>query len=165
VLSTRDAAERALAWPPVRADLTEMSSRWDLLAGRAGDDYHRASAGQAGAMVQDLVTAVDQENQAVATGRDWTMLSPRVDEIVRALDGALIGFVVAQTDPNADPGSGADPGDGTYPDGSRYPGGGAYPGPAQPRGPYPGPAQPGGGTYPGPGDDPGDGSGPSPYPA
>jgi hypothetical protein len=162
----------------VRADLTEMSSRWDLLAGRAADDYHRASAGQVSAMAEDLTTAVDQENQALATGRDWTMLSPRVDEIVRALDGALMGFLVAQPDPNATAGTGA-----TYPGDPGDPGGGAYPGPAQPRSPYPptqpgggaypggsttypgGGASPGGGTYPGPDDDPGDGSGPNPYPA
>ncbi|HEX5205363.1 MAG TPA: hypothetical protein VFW27_36015, partial [Actinoplanes sp.] len=50
VLSTRDAAERALAWPPVRAGLTETAARWSALATSAPDDYHRAAAGQIGVM-------------------------------------------------------------------------------------------------------------------
>ena len=101
VLSAREAADRALAWPPVRGDLTEMSARWAALAGRATDDYHRDSAGQISVMFQDLVSAVDAENQALATGRDWRVLSPQVDEIVRALDTALTVFAAPQPDPNA----------------------------------------------------------------
>ncbi|MFF5295850.1 hypothetical protein [Paractinoplanes globisporus] len=109
VLSTRESADRALAWPPVRADLTEMAARWGQLSGRATDDYHRDSAGQVSVMTQDLVTAIDAENQALATGRDWRMLSPQVDEIVRTLDTALTAFVVPQPDPNATTGGGPDP--------------------------------------------------------
>ncbi|MFC7278859.1 hypothetical protein ACFQS1_33260 [Paractinoplanes rhizophilus] len=109
VLSTRDAAERALAWPPVRAGLTETAARWSALATSAPDDYHRAAAGQIGVMAQDLVTAVDAENQALATGRDWRRLSPQVDQIVQTLDAALTAFVAPEPGPGADTGAGPDP--------------------------------------------------------
>ncbi|WP_433291848.1 hypothetical protein ACQP2F_26465 [Actinoplanes sp. CA-030573] len=106
VLSTREPAARALAWPTVRAELTEMAARWVALAGRAADDFHRDSAGQLSIMAQDLVTAVDAENEALATGRDWHQLSPRVDQIVRTWDAALAGFLIPQPSPTT---GGADP--------------------------------------------------------
>lgn len=106
VLSAREPAARALAWPPVRAELTEMSARWTALAGRATDDFHRDSAGQLSIVTQDLVTAIDAENEALAAGRDWLQLSPRVDEIVRTLDAALTGFLIPAPSPTT---GGADP--------------------------------------------------------
>jgi hypothetical protein len=106
VLSTRDTAARALAWPPVRAELTEAAARWSRLATSATDDFRRDSAGQVSFVTQDLVTAVDAENEALATGRDWRLLSPQADDIVRTLDAALTAFLVPQPEP--DPG-GAQP--------------------------------------------------------
>ena len=40
-------------------------------------------------LLQDLVTAVDAENEALATGRDWMLLRPRVNEAEQALSTAL----------------------------------------------------------------------------
>jgi hypothetical protein len=42
---------------------------------------------------------VDAENEALATGRDWRLLRPRVDEVGRALSAVLIG--VPQQEPPA----------------------------------------------------------------
>jgi len=93
-----------MAWSTVRADLTELAGRWGMLAGGTGDEYRRASAGQISTMLQELVVAVDDENQALATGRDWRMIRPRVQQIGDALDAALAGFVAPpQPDPGADP--------------------------------------------------------------
>jgi hypothetical protein len=106
VLSTRDASARALAWPPVRAGLTDAAARWGLLADQAPDEPYRGSAGRVSLMLQDLVAAVDAENEALGTGRDWRQLSPRVDEIVGALDAALVNFLAPQPEPGT---GGAEP--------------------------------------------------------
>ena len=54
-------------------------------AGRAPDDGRRTRSGQIRSLLQELVGAVDAENDALATGRDWRLLRPRVDEAGRAL--------------------------------------------------------------------------------
>jgi hypothetical protein len=89
VLTAETPGQRALSWPPLRADLFDLARRWDLLAGRAADDRRRARSVQIDSLLQELVAAVDAENDALATGRDWRLLRPRVDEVRRALSAVL----------------------------------------------------------------------------
>lgn len=91
VLTAETAGQRALSWPPLRAALADLIGRWELLAERASDDRRSNWSGQVRSLLQELVAAVDAENQALATGRDWTLLRPRVDEIERALSAVLAG--------------------------------------------------------------------------
>ena len=99
VLTAETAGERALSWPPLRAALSDLMGRWDLLAERAPDDQRRTRSGQVRSLLQELLAAVDAENQALATGRDWRLLRPRVDQAERALSAVLAG--VPQQDPSA----------------------------------------------------------------
>ena len=105
VLTAEDAGQRALSWPPLRATLVDLLRRWDLLAERAPDDQRRNRTRQVHNLLQELVAAVDAENQALATGRDWRLLRPRVDQAARALSAVLAG--VPQPEPSA--------GDGPWP--------------------------------------------------
>jgi hypothetical protein len=89
VLSTRTAAQRGLAWPPLRTDLTGLVDRWDLLAERAPGEERTERSRLVQRLVQDLIEAVDAENDALANDRDWTLLRPRVNEAERALNAAL----------------------------------------------------------------------------
>ena len=91
VLTAEDAGQRALSWPPLRATLVDLLRRWDLLAERAPDDQRRSRTRQVHNLLQELVAAVDAENQALATGRDWRLLRPRVDQAARALSAVLAG--------------------------------------------------------------------------
>jgi hypothetical protein len=99
VLTAEDAGQRALSWPPLRAELVELMGRWDLLAEGAPDDQRRNRTGQVRNLLQELVAAMDAENQALATGRDWRLLRPRVDQAQRALSAVLAG--VPQPEPSA----------------------------------------------------------------
>ena len=99
VLTAEDAGQRALSWPPLRAELVELMGRWDLLAEGAPDDQRRNRTGQVRNLLQELVAAVDAENEALATGRDWRLLRPRVDQAQRALSAVLAG--VPQPEPSA----------------------------------------------------------------
>jgi hypothetical protein len=94
VLSTESAAQRALAWPPVRAGLVDLVGRWNVLAQRAPGDQRRNRALQIAGALQDLIAAVDAENEALATGRDWMSLRPRVEAAGRALTAALTDQLV-----------------------------------------------------------------------
>jgi hypothetical protein len=85
----------------VAAALVDLTRRWDLLAERAPDDRRRNRTVQVRNLLQELVAAVDAENQALATGRDWRLLRPRVDETVRALSAVLAGG--PQQEPPAGP--------------------------------------------------------------
>jgi hypothetical protein len=80
VLTAESVGQRALSWPPLRADLVDLMRRWDLLAERAPDDQRRNRTGQIRNLLQELVAALDAENQALGTGRDWRLLRPRVDQ-------------------------------------------------------------------------------------
>jgi hypothetical protein len=91
VLTAETAGERALSWPPLRAELVDLMRRWDLLAERAPDDQRRKRTGQVRSLLQELVAAVDAENQALAAGRDWRLLRPQVDQAARALSAVLAG--------------------------------------------------------------------------
>jgi hypothetical protein len=99
VLTAEAAGQRALSWPPLRDALVDLMRRWDLLAGRAVDDRRRNRSLQISSLLRELVAAVDAENEALATGRDWRLLRPRVDEAGRALSAALAG--VPQQEPPA----------------------------------------------------------------
>jgi hypothetical protein len=99
VLTAESAGQRALSWPPLRADLVDLMRRWDLLAERAPDDQRRNRTGQIRNLLQELVAALDAENQALGTGRDWRLLRPRVDQAERALSAVLAG--VPQQEPSA----------------------------------------------------------------
>ena len=63
--------------------------RWDLLAERAPDNQRRNRSGQVRNLLQELIAAVDAENEALATGRDWRLLRPRVDHAWRELSAVL----------------------------------------------------------------------------
>jgi hypothetical protein len=99
VLTAETAGQRALSWPPLRAALSDLMRRWDLLAERAPDDQRRNRTGQIRNLLQELVAAVDAENQALAAGRDWRLLRPRVDQAGQALSAVLAG--VPQPEPAA----------------------------------------------------------------
>jgi len=99
VLTAEDSGQRALSWPPVRATLVDLMRRLDLLAERAPDDQRRNRTGQIRNLLQELVAAVEAENEALATGRDWRLLRPRVDQAQRALSAVLAG--VPQPEPSA----------------------------------------------------------------
>ncbi|GIF00511.1 hypothetical protein Ari01nite_79750 [Paractinoplanes rishiriensis] len=101
VLSTRAAAERALVWPPLRSDLMELAGRWGVLAAGAADEYRRDETVRVGNLLQDLVAAVDAESQALATGREWQLLRPRVIDLEQLVVSALANF--QQPQPAADP--------------------------------------------------------------
>ena len=99
VLTAEDAGQRALSWPPLRATLVDLMRRWDLLAERAPDDQRRNRTGQIRKLLQELVAAMDAENQALAIGRDWRLLRPQVDQAQRALSAVLAD--VPQAEPSA----------------------------------------------------------------
>jgi hypothetical protein len=103
VLTAEDAGQRALSWPPLRATLVDLMGRWDLLAERAPDDQRQNRTGQLRNLLQELVAAVDAENQALATGRDWRLLRPRVDQAQRVLSAVLAGV------PQPEPAAGGEP--------------------------------------------------------
>jgi hypothetical protein len=104
VLTAETAGQRALSWPPLRAALVDLQRRWDLLAERAADDRRRDRSTQIRGLLQELVAAVDAENEALATGRDWRLLRPRVDQVGQALSTVLAGGPQGQPPPGGDPG-------------------------------------------------------------
>jgi hypothetical protein len=71
VLTAETAGQRALSWPPLRAAMADLIHRWDLLAEHAPDDRRRTRSGQIRNLLQQLLAAVDAENQALAAERDW----------------------------------------------------------------------------------------------
>ena len=104
VLTAETVGQRALSWPPLRTGLLDLIGRWDLLAERASDDRRRTRSVQVRSLLQELVAAVDAENDALAAGRDWRLLRPRVDEAGRALSAVLAGV------PRQEPPAGGEPG-------------------------------------------------------
>jgi hypothetical protein len=103
VLTAEDTGQRALSWPPLRAALADLIHRWDLLAERAPDDQRQQRSGQVRSLLQELVAAVDAENEALATGRDWRLLRPRVDHAWRELSAVLARV------PQQEPAAGGEP--------------------------------------------------------
>ena len=90
MLTTQAVAERGLAWSPLRTDLLMLAARWNALAESATGEERRNRALLVRGLLQDLIAAVDAENDAIATGQDWRLLRPRVNEAERGLADALV---------------------------------------------------------------------------
>ncbi|RSM69608.1 hypothetical protein DMB66_11520 [Actinoplanes sp. ATCC 53533] len=104
VLSTTTTGRRSLVWPPVRADLTDALSRWSALMDRASGEARQNWSLRVASLLQELITAVDAENEALATGRDWSMLRTRVDQAGRALTAILTVQPQPEPPPAGEPG-------------------------------------------------------------
>jgi hypothetical protein len=91
VLTATTAAQRGLIWPPVRSLLTDLANRWTGLAERSAGEPRRNWSLQISGLIQRLLAAVDAENEALAAGRDWTLLRPRVSQAEQALSAVLAG--------------------------------------------------------------------------
>jgi hypothetical protein len=89
VLTARTTGERGLTWPPVRAVLVDLVNRWNGLTERASGEPRRNWSLQISGLLQDLIAAVDAENEALAAGRDWTLQRPRVSQAEQALAAVL----------------------------------------------------------------------------
>jgi hypothetical protein len=104
VLTAETPGQRALSWPPLRSGLIDLMRRWDLLADRAFDDQRRNRSVRIRNLLQELVAAVDAENEALATGRDWRLLRPRVDQVGQALSAVLAGMPQQEPAPGGESG-------------------------------------------------------------
>jgi hypothetical protein len=109
VLRTTTTGQRALAWPPVRADLIDARSRWNALAQRASGEARRSWSLRISALLQDLIVAVEAENEALAVGQDWMRLRPRIDQAEQALAAVLA------TQPQPEPPGAGEPGPSALP--------------------------------------------------
>jgi outer membrane biosynthesis protein TonB len=89
VLTTTTAEQRALTWPPLRAAFITLMDRWEMLATRTTDGQRQAWGLQIRGMVQDLVGAVDAENEAMAFDYDWRLLRPRTAAAEQTLASTL----------------------------------------------------------------------------
>jgi hypothetical protein len=89
VLSTTTASRRGLAWPPVRIALDDLLTRWTALIERPPGEERRNWALRISGLLQELIAAVDSENEALATGNDWTLVRPRVTHVENTLAEAL----------------------------------------------------------------------------
>jgi hypothetical protein len=103
VLTVETTGQRALSWPRLRAALSDLVRRWELLAEHAPDDRRRSRCGQIRSLIQELLAAVDAENQALAAERDWRLLRPRVDHAWRELSAVLARV------PQQEPAAGGEP--------------------------------------------------------
>jgi hypothetical protein len=87
VLSMRESDRRALAWPPVRDDLSNLSVRWGTLGGQPSiDGARQAKANGLSTLLRDLAVAVDAENEALASGREWELLRPQIEQILDTIE-------------------------------------------------------------------------------
>lgn len=107
VLHTTTTSRRALVWPPVRADLIDIQNRWSALAERASGDVRRNWSLRVTALLDELITAVDIECEALGTGQDWTLLRVRIEQAGRTLASALGGQSQSEPPPAAEPGTSA----------------------------------------------------------
>jgi hypothetical protein len=89
ILAMREPDRRALAWPPVRDDLTSLSVRWGALGGQSVDGARQAKATGLSTLLRDLAVAVDAENEAVATGREWQLLRPQIELLLDTIEVTL----------------------------------------------------------------------------
>jgi hypothetical protein len=89
VLGTGEAERRGVAWPPVRDDLTGLSVRWGALGAQNIDGARQARARELAVLLRDLAVAVDAENEALATGREWRLLRPQVEQILDTIEAAM----------------------------------------------------------------------------
>jgi hypothetical protein len=103
VLTTTATGQRGLAWPPVRTALTDLMSRWNALTERASGETRRDWSLRISGLLQELIAAVDAENEALAVGRDWMMFRPRVAQAEEALL-AVLAPPQPEPPPSAEPG-------------------------------------------------------------
>jgi hypothetical protein len=89
VLGMRESERRGLAWPPVRDDLTGLSVRWGALGSQSTDGARQARARELAVLLRDLAVAVDAENEALATGREWQLLRPQVEQILDTIEATM----------------------------------------------------------------------------
>jgi hypothetical protein len=104
VLSTATTGQRGLAWPPVRAALGDLVNRWNALSARASGDGRRDWSLRISGLIQDLIAAVDAENEALAVGRDWRLARPRVNQAEQALAAVLAVSPQPEPPPAGEPG-------------------------------------------------------------
>lgn len=104
VLTARTTSERALLWPPLRADLLALAGRWSELAAGTSDESRQYPAAQLAGLLPEMVAAVDAENEALTTHRNWQMLRPRIYDLEQLVGAALATFTAPAT-----PGPGPDP--------------------------------------------------------
>ncbi|GAB1692010.1 hypothetical protein [Krasilnikovia sp. M28-CT-15] len=107
VLAATEVGARGLAWPPVRAGLVDLAAGWNRLAEQAPGQPRRDWSARLGGLLQELISALDAENEALAGGGDWTLLRPRVDRAEQALRAVLLQ---APEGPPPGPPSGPPPG-------------------------------------------------------
>jgi hypothetical protein len=110
VLIAGRAGPRGLTWPPLRASLTDLVSRWNDLVERAHSDERRTWSAQISALLQNLVAAVDAENEAMVLGEDWTVVRPHVRQTLQSLTAALAGRILFEPPAAGPAGSPAYPG-------------------------------------------------------
>jgi hypothetical protein len=91
ILTAITVEQRGLTWPPVRVGLVDLVHGWDALTERASGERRRSWSLRISGLLQDLIAAVDAENEALAVGRDWTLLRPRVSQAAQALSAVLAG--------------------------------------------------------------------------
>ncbi|GGN77138.1 hypothetical protein GCM10010112_49970 [Actinoplanes lobatus] len=89
VLASADPVQRANTWPRVRADLAALIAGWGRLSTQPSDAARQARATGITVLLRDLTAAVDAENEALASGRDWRVLRPQIEEILDGLDAAI----------------------------------------------------------------------------
>ncbi|NMO54697.1 hypothetical protein HH310_26360 [Actinoplanes sp. TBRC 11911] len=104
VLSTNNASQRGLAWPPVRTAMDDLVARWNALTERASGETRRNWSLRISGLLQELIVAVDSENEAMAVGNDWTLLRPRVTHTQNALASALAVQPRPEPPPAGEPG-------------------------------------------------------------
>jgi hypothetical protein len=97
VLITATPGERALVWPPVRDDLGNLIGSWHDVASRTADETRRGWAIEVRTRLQDLIFAMDQENEVLAANREWRLLRPRVAAAEQALRTAMATRPMAET--------------------------------------------------------------------
>jgi hypothetical protein len=99
VLSATNTGQLNREWPPVRATLVGLTGRWNALTERASGESRRNWSLQISGLLQDLIVALDDESEALATGSDWMQLRPHVRQAERALATVL----APQPEPAAPP--------------------------------------------------------------
>jgi hypothetical protein len=107
ILSTASAGPRGQMWPPVRAALGDVQGRWHALTDRAVGEARRNWSLRLSGLLQELIAAVDAENEALAAGRDWMLLRPRVNQAEQALTSVLTAQGQPEPPPTGEPGPSA----------------------------------------------------------
>lgn len=85
VLVMGAAAQRALAWPRVRAGLIALADRWAVLGIEGAGEEWRDWSRRVEYLVRELVATIDAENEALAAGAEWRLLRPRAQDAERTL--------------------------------------------------------------------------------